>query len=217
MQQRLSFKTVGHNNGSWYRFFYFLACKIIRFRWQAVLLIVPLTAFFAYQMQGLVFDNSNEIWFVKGDRTLEIMDKFKATFGNDEFVFILFDTEDFFQPDTIRRIGRLADDLEAHVPYVKDMTWLGNVEHIEGIKGGVEIHELIKNVPDTAEEMAKIKEKALIRLISWENRFCTTITTIWRTVKPAYFSAFAYSSKWEFSFGWQEACAALWRLWSLWF
>jgi len=159
MQQRLSFKTVGHNNGSWYRFFYFLACKIIRFRWQAVLLIVPLTAFFAYQMQGLVFDNSNEIWFVKGDRTLEIMDKFKATFGNDEFVFILFDTEDFFQPDTIRRIGRLADDLEAHVPYVKDMTWLGNVEHIEGIKGGVEIHELIKNVPDTAEEMAKIKEK----------------------------------------------------------
>ncbi|MCD6198985.1 MAG: hypothetical protein J7K15_10530 [Deltaproteobacteria bacterium] len=115
--------------------------------------------FFAYQMQGLVFDNSNEIWFVKGDRTLEIMDKFKATFGNDEFVFILFDTEDFFQPDTIRRIGRLADDLEAHVPYVKDMTWLGNVEHIEGIKGGVEIHELIKNVPDTAEEMAKIKEK----------------------------------------------------------
>ena len=161
MQQRLSFKTVGHNNGSWYRFFYFLACKIIRFRWQAVLLIVPLAAFFAYQMQGLVFDNSNEIWFVKGDRTLEIMDKFKATFGNDEFVFILFDTEDFFQPDTIRRIGRLADDLEAHVPYVKDMTWLGNVEHIEGIKGGVEIHELIKNVPDTAEEMAKIKEKAL--------------------------------------------------------
>jgi hydrophobe/amphiphile efflux-3 (HAE3) family protein len=161
MQQKLSFKTIGHNNGNWHRLFYFLTRKIIRFRWQAVLLIVLLTAFFAYQMQGLFFDNSNDIWFVKGDRTLEIMDKFKATFGNDEFVFILFDTKDFFQPDTIRRIGRLADDLETHVPYVKDMTWLGNVEHIEGVKGGVEINDLIENIPDTAEEMAKTKEKAL--------------------------------------------------------
>ena len=149
------------NKKGWYRFFYSLAHKIIRFRWQAVLLIVFLTAFFAYQAQGLVFDNSNDIWFVKGDRTLEIMEKFKAIFGNDEFVFILFDTQDFFKPDTIRRISRLADDLETHVPYIKDMTWLGNVEHIEGVKGGVEIHELIENIPGTAKEIAGIKEKAL--------------------------------------------------------
>ena len=154
-------KMIEHTNGRWYRFFYFLAREIIRFRWQSAILIALLTAFFAYQMQGLVFDNSNDIWFVKGDRTLEIMEKFKATFGNDEFVFILFDTKDFFKPDTIRRIGRLADDLETRVPYVKNMTWLGNVEHIEGVKGGVEIHDLIENVPDTAKEMAKIKEKAL--------------------------------------------------------
>ena len=150
-----------HNNGNWYRFFYFLARRFIRFRWLTLFLTLLLTSFFIYQMQGLVFDNSNDIWFVKGDRTLEMMDKFKATFGNDEFVFILFDTQDFFKPDTIRRIARLADDLETHVPYVKDMTWLGNVEHIEGVKGGVEIHELIENVPDTAGGMAKIKEQAL--------------------------------------------------------
>ena len=149
------------NNGLWQRFFSSLADKLLRFRWLGIFAVVLLTVFFAFQMQGLKFDNSNEVWFVEGDRSLDLIDKFRDVFGNDDFVVLLFESRDFFEPENISRIKRLAEALEAEVPYLKDMTWLGNVEYIEGIEDGVKIHELLETVPEDPEEMAEIREKAL--------------------------------------------------------
>jgi predicted RND superfamily exporter protein len=41
------------------------------------------------------------------------------------------------------------------------MTWLGNVEYIEGIEDSVEIHELLETMPDDPEEMAVVLKKAI--------------------------------------------------------
>ena len=41
------------------------------------------------------------------------------------------------------------------------MTWLGNVEYIEGIEDGVKIHELLETVPQDPKEMAEVRKKAL--------------------------------------------------------
>jgi predicted RND superfamily exporter protein len=49
------------NNDLWQRFFLSLADKLLRFRWLGIIAVVLLTVFFAYQMQGLKFDNSNEV------------------------------------------------------------------------------------------------------------------------------------------------------------
>ena len=149
------------NNDLWQRFFSSLADKLLRFRWLGIIAVVLLTVFFAFQMQGLKFDNSNEVWFVEGDRSLDLIDKFRDVFGNDDFVVLLFESRDFFEPENISRIGRLAEALEAEVPYLKDMTWLGNVEYIEGIEDGVKIHELLETVPQDPEEMAGVRKKAL--------------------------------------------------------
>jgi hydrophobe/amphiphile efflux-3 (HAE3) family protein len=149
------------NNDLWQRFFSSLADKLLRFRWLGIFTVVLLTVFFAYQMQGLKFDNSNEVWFVEGDRSLDLLDKFREVFGNDDFVILLFESKNFFEPENIRRIKRLAEALEAEVPYLKEMTWLGNVEYIEGIEDGVKIHELLETVPEDPEEMAEIRKKAL--------------------------------------------------------
>ncbi|MEA2085066.1 MAG: hypothetical protein U9O82_12685 [Thermodesulfobacteriota bacterium] len=149
------------NNDLWQRFFSSLADKLLRFRWLGIIAVVLLTVFFAFQMRNLKFDNSNEVWFVEGDRSLDLLDKFRDVFGNDDFVVLLFESENFFKPENIRRIKRLAEALEAEVPYLKDMTWLGNVEYIEGIKDGIKIHELLETVPDDPEKMAEVREKAL--------------------------------------------------------
>jgi len=149
------------NNDLWQRFFSSLADKLLRFRWLGIIAVILLTVFFAYQMQGLKFDNSNEIWFVEGDRSLDLIDKFRDVFGNDDFVVLLFESRDFFEPENIRVIGRLAEALEAEVPYLKDMTWLGNVEYIEGIEDGIKIHELLETVPQDPEKMAGVRKKAL--------------------------------------------------------
>jgi hydrophobe/amphiphile efflux-3 (HAE3) family protein len=149
------------NNDLWQRFFSSMADKLLRFRWLGIIAVVLLTVFFAFQMQGLKFDNSNEVWFVEGDPTVELLDKFRDVFGNDDFVILLFESENFFDSENIRLLGNLAKALEAEVPYLKDMTWLGNVEYIEGVQDGINIYELLETIPEDPEEMAMVREKAL--------------------------------------------------------
>ena len=143
------------------RFFEIFANLVLRFRWPTILLVVLLTAFFFIKMQGLKFDGSFELWFVKSDPAMERLNKFKNTFGNDHFVYILIETDDFFQPETIRRIGKLAVEFEEKVPYLEDMTWLGNAEYIEATQEGVDIIRLFEEVPNNSEKMALHKNKAL--------------------------------------------------------
>ena len=142
-------------------FFARLAEGILRFRWLLLLLISLLTIFAFYEMRNLRMDNSNEAFFLEGDPTKLLLDKFRDTFGNEDFVYVLIETGDFFEADTIRLIKKLAEDLEEHVPYVKDMKFLGNVEFVEGVEGGIEISDLIGKIPETSEEMKLIKQRAM--------------------------------------------------------
>lgn len=142
-------------------FFARLAEAILRFRWLLLLLVFLLTIFAFYEMRTLRMDNSNEAFFLEGDPTKLLLDKFRDTFGNDDFVYVLIETDDFFRANTIRLIKKLAEDLEEHIPYVKDMKFLGNVEYIEGVEGGIEISDLIEDIPETPGKMKLVKERAM--------------------------------------------------------
>ena len=142
-------------------FFARLAEGILRFRWLLLLLVFLLTIFAFYEMRTLRMDNSNESFFLEGDPTKLLLDKFRDTFGNDDFVYVLIETDNFFKPETIRLIKTLAQDLEANVPYIKDMKFLGNVEYVEGVEGGIRTSDLIEEIPETLEDMNLIRERAM--------------------------------------------------------
>ncbi|MBW2422166.1 MAG: hypothetical protein JRH19_26780, partial [Deltaproteobacteria bacterium] len=79
-----------------HRFFSELAAQLIQRRWLVLALVAALTAFMAAQTPRLELNTNNDIWFVEGDRTLELSEKFKEAFGNDDFIYVLFESEDFF-------------------------------------------------------------------------------------------------------------------------
>ena len=138
-----------------------LAETMLSFKWLLLVLVAGLTIFAFSHMQNLRFDNSNEVWFVEGDPTVKLLDKFRDVFGNDDFVILLFESENFFEPDNIRLLKSLADALEDEVPYLKDITWLGNVEYIESTPDGISVYELLESIPETPDKMAEIRKKAL--------------------------------------------------------
>ncbi len=142
-------------------FFARLAEGILRFRWVLLFLVLIITIFAFFEMRNLRMDNSNESFFREGDPAMLLLEKFQDNFGNEDFVSVLIETRDFFEPDTIRLIKKLAEDLEEHVPYVKDMKFLGNVEYVEGVEGGIEISHLIEEIPETTEEMKLVRERAM--------------------------------------------------------
>ncbi len=158
--------TENHNSNS---FFAKLAEFTLAWRWPLVVAVLLLTAFFFYEMRSLKTDNSNEAFFVEEDKTRVTYNKFKDTFGNDEFVYILIETEDFFDPERVKLIGRLANDLEENVPYLKDMTFLGNVEYVEGVEDGIEIYDLMEEFPESLEQMEIVRKKAMAESLYLDN------------------------------------------------
>ena len=142
-------------------FFARLAECILRWRWFILLMVSVTTIFAFHEMRKIKMDNSNESFFLPGDPTKQLMDKFRDIFGNDDFVYVLIETDNFFKPETIRMIKTLAEDLEKHVPHVKDVKFLGNVEYVEGVEDGIEISDLIEEIPETPEEMKLIIRRAM--------------------------------------------------------
>jgi len=142
---------------------------VLRFRWLLLSLVLLLTIFSFYEMRELKFDSSIESMFLEEDPQLITFNKFKETFGSDDFVYILFETEDFFKPEMIRLVGRLVEDLERNVPYVDDVKFIGNVEHVEGVEGGIEISDLIEKIPETDEEIKQIKQRAMAEPLYVDN------------------------------------------------
>jgi hydrophobe/amphiphile efflux-3 (HAE3) family protein len=141
----------------------------MKYRWLLVVLLLFLTVFSFYKMRELKFDSSIESMFLEGDPNLITFNKFKETFGSDDFVYILFETEDFFKPEMIRLVGTLVEDLERNVPYVDDVKFLGNVEYVEGVEGGIEISDLIEKIPETDEEIKRIKERVMAEPLYIDN------------------------------------------------
>lgn len=94
-------------------------------------------------MQDLQFDNSNEIWFSEGDPSLERINTFHKLFGNDDFVYLVFDADTLFSPESLRLLSDLVSDIRKKVPYLRDVTWLGNAERIEADAEGIVVSDFI--------------------------------------------------------------------------
>jgi hydrophobe/amphiphile efflux-3 (HAE3) family protein len=123
--------------------------------------VLALTAMAVWQLPRLELDTSNEIWFVEGHPALDALREFERLFRNDDFVYVVLGTEDVFQPPPVEILTRLAADLEATVPYVLDVTWLGNAEFVEGHEDSVDVYDFLEDVPLTSEGLAGVRAKAL--------------------------------------------------------
>jgi hypothetical protein len=69
------------------------------------------------------FDTSNVAWLIEGDPTPDRIDPFNEIFGNDDFVKVLYDAGDFFQPGPMARLEALTRALEDEVPHLLAAAW----------------------------------------------------------------------------------------------
>ena len=140
-------------------FFGRLTDWVLRRRGAVAVLIVLLTAFFLWKMQDLQFDNSNEIWFSEGDPSLERINTFHKLFGNDDFVYLVFDADTLFSPESLRLLSDLVSDIRKKVPYLRDVTWLGNAERIEADAEGIVVSDFIDPETYDAASMPELRRR----------------------------------------------------------
>ncbi len=138
-----------------------LADLILRRRAAFAGLLVALTAFFLWQIPQLRFDNSNEVWFAEGDPALERINALHKLFGNDDFIYLVFDADALFSPQSLHLLADLARDIRQQVPYLRDLTWLGNAERIEANAEGITVTDFIAPGNYDSANMAELRQQAL--------------------------------------------------------
>lgn len=130
-------------------------------RWRVFCLIsVAVITFLAFgQLSKLQVDNSNESFFHNSDDTRLRLETFKQTFGNDDFIFILLDNKQPVTSDTLKRVDQLVEELKRQVPYLSGITWIGNVETINGEQDGISIEPLIPDYQQSPEQMSRLLDQ----------------------------------------------------------
>lgn len=102
-----------------------------KYRLPSILIIVGLTALSFLGMQALYMDSSNESFLGKGDPVIAQNQEFKEVFGNEEFVFIMVDCKDSFSPQALTYLRKLGSEIQAKVPFVKEVLGIHNVEYAD--------------------------------------------------------------------------------------
>lgn len=142
-------------------FFGRLTELILRRRGAVAILTLLVSVFFLWLMQGLRFDNSDEIWFTEGDPAFERIKTFHKIFGNDDFIYLVFDAENLFTPESLRRLDALVADLRADIPFLRDVTWLGNAEYVEADAESITISDFIELDRPFTLSMSELRARAL--------------------------------------------------------
>jgi predicted RND superfamily exporter protein len=114
-----------------------LGSWLIRRPWPLIACLAVMTVFLGWRLSLSRFDNSNDIWLNEANSAMGRLTGFRELFGNEDFIYLVFDGQDFFAPKTVALLAELAEDLATNLPFVKNVRWLGNAEYLEGQDGSL--------------------------------------------------------------------------------
>lgn len=137
--------------------------SIIRFRWFFALAIPLITFAFSYQLKHLEFEGSYRIWFGEESAILKQYDEFRAIFGNDDAVSIIFkDDNGVLNPKALHVIDRITEKLW-QTRYIARVDSLTNYQYVhadEEFPDEVIVADFIEDIDALSAE--DLEEKARI-------------------------------------------------------
>ena len=128
-----------------------------------VLVTVSLiTVFFLLQFKHLRFENRFTSWFPKEDPVLRIFLETGEKFGTNELVMVAIKAKkgETFRPQILKRIKALTEAL-SEKPEIFLVTSIANAPDIRKIEDGIEIRDLLDEIPEDERELSRLKEYIL--------------------------------------------------------
>lgn len=103
---------------------------LIKFRWFIAIIIPVITLTLSLQLKNIEFEGSYRIWFEEDSKSLKDYDSFRAVFGNDDAVIIVFSDENgIMNKKALESIDRLTNKLW-ETPYVARVDSLTNYQYV---------------------------------------------------------------------------------------
>lgn len=139
--------------------------RVIQFRWFVVVLIPLITIMMASSLKNLEFEGSYRIWFGEESQILKSYDNFRAIFGNDDTVTIMFTNEEgIFTKEALTSIDNITKKLW-QTQYIARVDSITNYQYVhadEEYPDEVVVEDFIEDPQSYTEaELQKKKEIAL--------------------------------------------------------
>ncbi|MGD8779158.1 MAG: MMPL family transporter [Ignavibacteria bacterium] len=137
---------------------------ILKVRWLLIIALIIIDVLAFWGMTKVRTDKTWDSWFEENDPINIDTDKFEDVFGNNDYVGLLIEADDVFQPDVLQMIRDLGNDMLTKVPLSTDVTSLAEFEYSLGTEEGMNIDNLVPDpVPDDPAEIEKIRKMAFAK------------------------------------------------------
>ncbi len=158
---------------------------ILRFRWPVLLLILIISIILAGYTRRLEVNNDYDSWLPANDKVSEDVRKLDRLFASNALIFVVLDFQErgVFHPESLDLVKRLTSELEG-LEELYNVNSLTNMVDIRKTDYGIEVGDLILEVPESEEEMKALEHYVLSKemyvgsLISSDARYTTLVTYI---------------------------------------
>ncbi len=155
----------------------------LRFRWPMIIIALLLTAFGFAGLRYVERANSRDDWFDDSEAIEIATEKFEEQFGNNDNVGILVEAKDVFDPEVLKAIKELGEELLDSVPYADEVTSLVELEISVGTDEGIEvINPFEDGIPDDPQKTEEIRKLVLSREALANKLVSQDCTETWLTL-----------------------------------
>lgn len=121
---------------------------------------ILLTVFFYFGLSKLDMVSDMEKMLPDDLPAKVTYDEVDATFGGAKYAMIVLDMKNVFTASSLHKIDRLTLNLEK-IKGINSVISITNVEEIRGIEDGIEVVELIEDIPESETELVELKNRVL--------------------------------------------------------
>lgn len=125
-----------------------------------IAIVLVTTLFFGYGLTKIQVSTDVKKMLPEDDPGVAAFDEVDETFGGAEFAMIILDMGEVFSASALHEIDQLTNDLE-RVKGVSSVLSITNIEEIKGVEDGIEVVELIKEIPTNESELQELKHRVL--------------------------------------------------------
>ncbi|MCK5198748.1 MAG: MMPL family transporter, partial [Spirochaetales bacterium] len=133
---------------------------VVKYPIIVIVITILLTVFFYFGFSRVTMANEIRDMLPENDPQVLAFDEIDETFGGASFIMIILDMGDVFTNRSLHEIESLTLELE-EVNQVSSVTSITNVEEIRGVEDGIEVMEIIEEIPTGGAELQRLKERVL--------------------------------------------------------
>lgn len=134
---------------------------IVKYHWFFLIVSVLLALPFLLRAPLVKTVDNVDYFTVDQNDDLEFYDHLKEVFGNDEFFIIAFKKSDIFTHSNLRLLQQITDEIE-ELEDVREVKSLANIDDTIGDEFSFEVKKFLEIIPESKEDLAVLKQRALI-------------------------------------------------------